>query len=374
MMKVLDKDNYYRRYEYGYWTPWEKMKLDIDDNPVIPVVWKDRLFLFWLRILKAPIDSKHHVATTKTVGPVNGVTREKSFAECTMTDVKTAAQTDAQTNTQMKVQAVLCWSEYYNGKWQATKTSDINRPIDLGSFALNGFDRSSLHLSAIEEGDTLLVAVNGAGSSQSYKFYNTHSAPLLADYPTTPADAVFRNFGKGVTFRVAYCEFKSVSGGATTETKWDNTVLNKGGAPSTVIAPSYSGPDLMDTAFFYDSPFFFANSRHVFYVKTTETPVPIFSHYDYGFELTTSVKQSALLPPLVLKIDSEVQVKPKPWWHEGPIGPGPDIIDPAPMQRFVTEDVYIKQAIGTTAVVKYGDHQIGPSGAIRDFRNMKIMK
>ena len=24
------------------------------------------------------------------------------------------------------VQAVLCWSEYYNGKWQPTKTSDIN--------------------------------------------------------------------------------------------------------------------------------------------------------------------------------------------------------------------------------------------------------
>src|SRR5437899_7531176 len=33
---------FYRRYEYGYWTPWEQIKLDIEDNPVTPVVWNDR--------------------------------------------------------------------------------------------------------------------------------------------------------------------------------------------------------------------------------------------------------------------------------------------------------------------------------------------
>src|SRR5262249_50757043 len=32
-------------------------------------------------------------------------------------------------------QAVLCWSEYYNGKWQPTKTSDVDHPAGLGSFA-----------------------------------------------------------------------------------------------------------------------------------------------------------------------------------------------------------------------------------------------
>lgn len=26
--------------------------MDIEDNPVIPVVWNERLFLFWLRILQ----------------------------------------------------------------------------------------------------------------------------------------------------------------------------------------------------------------------------------------------------------------------------------------------------------------------------------
>ena len=49
---------YYRRYEYGSWTPWEQIKLDIEDNPVIPVVWNDRLLLFWLRIIKEVADRR----------------------------------------------------------------------------------------------------------------------------------------------------------------------------------------------------------------------------------------------------------------------------------------------------------------------------
>jgi hypothetical protein len=43
---------FYRRREYGYWTPWEQIKLDIEGTPVIPVVWDDRLLLFWLQVMK----------------------------------------------------------------------------------------------------------------------------------------------------------------------------------------------------------------------------------------------------------------------------------------------------------------------------------
>jgi hypothetical protein len=49
----------------------------------------------------------------------------------------------------------------------------------------------------------------------------------------------------------------------------------------------------------------------------------------------------------------------------------PSIVDQAPMLRFVTEDAYIRQGIGTTGVVTFGEKQIGPSGAIRDVRSRK---
>src|SRR5205085_4801016 len=65
---------YYRRCEYGYWTPWEQIKLEIEDNPVIPVVWNDRLFLFWLKILKqTPIDPKSLPAATTQDGNLGGM-------------------------------------------------------------------------------------------------------------------------------------------------------------------------------------------------------------------------------------------------------------------------------------------------------------
>ena len=133
---------YYYRYEYGYWTPWEQIKLDIEDNPVIPVVWKDRLFLFWLRILKQAPLAKPNLSGVTSATAIN------------------PSQFIQNNPVQINVQAVLCWSEYYNGKWQPTKTSDVNRPARLGEFDLAGsgaFDRSGLSLWAFEERDGLRV-------------------------------------------------------------------------------------------------------------------------------------------------------------------------------------------------------------------------
>ncbi len=42
---------HYRQCVGASWTPWEETKLDIEDNPVLPVVWNGRLLLFWLRII-----------------------------------------------------------------------------------------------------------------------------------------------------------------------------------------------------------------------------------------------------------------------------------------------------------------------------------
>jgi hypothetical protein len=38
------------------------------------------------------------------------------------------------------------------------------------------------------------------------------------------------------------------------------------------------------------------------------------------------------------------------------------------MQRFVTEDAYIRQGIGTTGRVMYGNKEIGPAGALSNGR------
>ncbi|HET7560565.1 MAG TPA: neuraminidase-like domain-containing protein, partial [Limnochordia bacterium] len=44
---------YYRRLEAGSWTAWEKIGVQIEENPVLPVVWRGRLFVFWVSVLQA---------------------------------------------------------------------------------------------------------------------------------------------------------------------------------------------------------------------------------------------------------------------------------------------------------------------------------
>ena len=72
----------------------------------------------------------------------------------------------------MTVQAVLCWSEYYNGKWQPTKTSDVNQPLSLSEFPVTGpgsFDRSILRLGIIE----------GASANSSFISVPTASVMMI---------------------------------------------------------------------------------------------------------------------------------------------------------------------------------------------------
>jgi len=47
---------YYRRYEYGYWTPWEKVNLNIEGEHIFPIIWRKRLFVFWLGIFEKPAE------------------------------------------------------------------------------------------------------------------------------------------------------------------------------------------------------------------------------------------------------------------------------------------------------------------------------
>nr|WP_320014186.1 neuraminidase-like domain-containing protein [uncultured Desulfobacter sp.] len=44
---------YYRRWvNQDYWTPWERVELDIEGDHLLPVVWNRRLYLFWPMFLK----------------------------------------------------------------------------------------------------------------------------------------------------------------------------------------------------------------------------------------------------------------------------------------------------------------------------------
>ena len=354
---------YYRRYE-GYWTPWEQIKLDIEDNPVIPVVWNGRLFLFWLRILKQTPNAAMQM-------PPAEVELKEGM------QMSSIVPRDAM---KVGVQAVLCWSEYYNGKWQPANTSDVNRPNELGLFPPAGedaFDRSSLSPRLLERNGVLMVIVGSY--LKSFLLNNTHSLPVNSDdLPGDELDywddltAIIRDIrilSQDMNERdlkpftgLYYRRYQARGGYLHYDSKFQHTVLQPPNRFK-LIEPCNTWLNLKRP---FETPFFFSDSRHVFFVTTTEQQVWIPDYTGYYMEIKVNIHPGimATLPGLVIKTDPQKEVGPTFWGGGGPIGPG--VIDPAPMQRFVTEDAYIRQGIGTTGSVNYGDKQIGPSGAIAD--------
>lgn len=233
---------FYRRREGLTWTPWEQITLDIEGNNVVPMVWKGRLFLFWLRILKQPDPPP----TIPGDGNVTGI-KINQF----------------QPTISVGARGVLCWSEYCNGKWLPTKTSDVNRPLLLGPYR----DDSNVLMTATEERDqtqvqgTLLISVKVDNSpAKALRLYNTHSLPLRENGFDSQLIHE-RTLGKsGSQFMIQYEELalrKTVFGTSLPEDR--------------AIQPHHK--KLFGG--WWNAPFFYEDSRHVFYVSTMRETVNI---------------------------------------------------------------------------------------------------
>lgn len=318
---------FYRRREYGYWTPWEQIKLDIEDNPVIPVVWNGRLFIFWLRIfMQGPSSGKKPFSTGG------------KLVDLKVSDLDVSAP-------YVSVQAVLCWSEYFDGKWQSTRTSDAARPLWLGSHRPENFDRSTLKLSAMFWGNgglRLIVSTTAGYGGSSFFLYNTHSAPELR------YEKKQRHFPEKRTLDTVTNSLKITYSGSSVA----HPVLE------TSIADRTVQPRHPMNGMPWDAPFFYEDSRHVFYVTTAEAHIRI-AHWN-GFDIGTYYATDEFeLPPLVMAPMEMIPDLGDPVIRQ----PGFGVVDPSPISSFVTEDAYISRAIGSLGTVRFGDANIGPSGS-----------
>lgn len=350
---------YYRRREYGYWTPWEQIKLDIEDNPVIPVVWNNRLLLFWLRILKqSPVDPDNLPES-----PDTGV----GVGSLTLSTLKADAKTTAKSNAKVTVQAVLCWSEYYNGKWQPMKTSDLDRPEELGKFAPTAFDRSQVRLSSFRvlssraDDAPLGIGIDiGNERKGTLLLYNTHSLPLrLAD--AAPLGKSIPLPSRAFSVESDILVIKYIYPSDPYDPSWVKGAL----PPSTL--PPIDQPVLQnrikDRAIAtrhglrdeWVAPFFYEDSRHVFYVTTDHVEVPVRDQPDVGiYPGMIAIRE---IPPLIVR-----EVKPLPKSDVEPV-PGIYETNPDTVWGLISEDANIRQAISAIGDVKFDGVTIGLLGS-----------
>ncbi|WP_461644098.1 Tc toxin subunit A-related protein [Labilibaculum euxinus] len=122
------REYFYRKLvNESYWTPWEKMGIEINSEHIAPAIIKDRLVAFWLDcsdVAKEPSDDDLSVDpnSTTTIKPKRA---------------------------QKQLQMQVCWSELVDNKW--TRKRSCEEKVVLDDLSTNGkFDFRLVY----EEGDT----------------------------------------------------------------------------------------------------------------------------------------------------------------------------------------------------------------------------
>ncbi len=345
----MNRKYYYRRYE-GYWTPWEKIDLDIEDNPVLPVVWKGRLFLFWLNIIQKGPENKE---STISKGNVND-------------DRLINAKLSKTPSTKITIEANLSWSEYYNGKWQPRRTSDFNKPSILGKYL--EFKREDIKIgTSIGSSDQLFVNLLLGPSAEQTLFilYNKYTAirPSVLVSRIIPIQKSRKVEVELDALAVTYTEPNAtVRIDQPKETITEQKVLeNAIGANVIVSRHPVKGV--------FIAPFFFQDGQYVFFVVPEVGTVP-FSKYDdllaidtlnnnaTDFKVNLNESRVQLLTnEEVIAVDPTVGI--------------PLLVDPAELTIVPSElaiqfdKTSLNTSILSTNTIKFGEATIAATGSIK---------
>jgi hypothetical protein len=393
------RKHYFRQLQYGNWTPWTEIKIDCEDMPVTPIVWNGRLMLFWLKVTKSVTPQ-----SASGDSPLNGGRHSSdNINNMSLDDFQSFGQASAgkQKTSNVNVSAVLSWSEYYNGKWQPQKSSDVNRPTFIGVYDTDGpysfdVDRNLLRITPMTvasefiyftdwtvqntlPSDALLIGITGPSSSGGgFVLYNTHSLPVRWEdisvqgvdqfgfvgsaplswmvLPSNPGRTLqpalpYTGGDASGNFNISYWTFAGspLYWPWTQSNAYQNNILGLTRTPRTVdCAPSTDG---------WDAPFFFEDRKNVFYVTTTESWISFFNYGLYGLVGNTFVNPSIYVPPLAVDVPPVVQ--PTPPFVTGIVAGGGD---PAAIVHSAAQQGNIRIAVGGATSVTYQGTTLYPNG------------
>ena len=130
--RTVPHQYFYRNLYNSVWSPLEKVDVDVDGDHVLPVVWNNRLMLFWGIFIEKQ-ESNEDGFTVPSPGDT--VPAQKYF--------------------EMK----LGWSEYKKGKWSAKKISKEPILINYHTIGTRLFTKSQVSLSSLISDEKLFIRV-----------------------------------------------------------------------------------------------------------------------------------------------------------------------------------------------------------------------
>jgi hypothetical protein len=214
---------FYRRYAHDMWTPWEPMTVEIQGDHVVPVVWRDRLHVFWVTFMEQadtrglPDEGDH--TSIKIEG--NGIAThlfekgteldrraklsiyfgqdvpepvpEKPHPQKTLTlaemSVGQLAGAVRSSVAEKLVNVQLHWSEYFQGAWSMRESGEFN--ASLLEFVPLEFNSSTalIHASVEydEDGEERAVKIHlGGAINHAFRVVSRNSRPETAPCGTPP--------------------------------------------------------------------------------------------------------------------------------------------------------------------------------------------
>ena len=157
---------FYRRYAHQMWTSWEPVTAEIEGDHLAPVVWRDRLYLFWVTFM------------------------EKAKTNESAQQVQLPATIPA---LQKEMEAQLHWSEYLKGEWTTRESGGFTPPDAQKLKAISVDPRNVfIHVSKEpydENGEERGVYVHlGWPFNQAFYLAGRNSIPEKATFSSAPAN------------------------------------------------------------------------------------------------------------------------------------------------------------------------------------------
>lgn len=256
---------YYRRFEYGYWTPWEKMSLNLDGDLLLPVVWKGQLFVFWVTVVEKPESGNRSDTAWKMADQGWG------------------------SNARVTAELTFNWGEYYRGKWISPKSSEMKDPLRITG--LSAFDRSKLVLAVRTEkpGPNLseravisVIYLDSGLSVFKVTFTSKNSAPIVE----TSSDNELFNDVNFFNYELFWSGQTQATLDSNSLVLFDRTLEVGVAQPMNAPVPSKSELVLTKTAQMlngfrvrpvmhpvenqWEAPFFYTDEHSVFFVSADE--------------------------------------------------------------------------------------------------------
>lgn len=243
---------FYRRYAHQMWTPWEPVTAEIEGNHIAPVVWRDRLNLFWVTFLeKADPDagpSDGNFALTADVVKVTGTAKasqaiggSKSNSSQKLVDMSLGGLASVVRSAASKkiVDVQLHWSEYFQGEWSTRESGGFSASLSASvPFDFNS-DSVFIHASKeFENGEERAALVHlGGAINRAFRVVSRNSRPERASRQSPPlmpynAPGVQANRYTGAgAFKVTFAQrIETEDGKAPKTTMATPSILQQGGA------------------------------------------------------------------------------------------------------------------------------------------------